>query len=75
MDDLGVIRLVAMDNISRKRIARGGDGSEGKVLEMSGGLGESPLLTLLQVFPQSLRSVFGEKHLSWEKDAEGEDSR
>jgi hypothetical protein len=75
MDDLDVIRLVAMDNISRKRIARGGHGSEGKVLEMGGGFGESPLLTLLQVFHQSWRSVFREKHLSCEKDAEGEDSR
>jgi hypothetical protein len=75
MHDLDVIRLVAMDNISRERIARGRDGSEGKVLEMGGGFCESSLLTLLQVFHQSLRSVFREKHLSCAKDAEGEDSR
>jgi hypothetical protein len=75
MDDLDVIRLVAMDNISRKSIARGGEESEVKVLERGGGFGESPLLTLLQVFQQSLRSVFRETHLSYEKDAGGEDSR
>jgi hypothetical protein len=42
MDDLDVIRLVAMDNISRERIARGGEESEAKVLELGGGLGRKP---------------------------------
>jgi hypothetical protein len=75
MDDLDVIRLVAVDNISQERIARGGDGSEGKVLEVRGGCAESILLPPLQDFHQSLGTVFREKHLSCEKDAEGEDSR
>jgi hypothetical protein len=41
MDDLDVIRLAVVDNISGERIARGGDGSEGKVLERGGGFAKS----------------------------------
>jgi hypothetical protein len=74
MDDLDVIRLVAMDNIARDSIAR----ARKEVKENLGeGAAEAPqavYLALLQVFHQSLETVFREKHLSCEKDAEGEDS-
>jgi hypothetical protein len=73
MDDLDVIRLVAMDNITKERIAR----ERKEVKENFGEGAEAPqavYLALLQVFHQSLETVFREKHLSCEKDAEGEDS-
>jgi hypothetical protein len=37
MDDLDVIRLAVMENISRERIARGRKESEGESLERGGG--------------------------------------
>jgi hypothetical protein len=75
MDDLDVIRLAVMENISKERIARGRNESEGESLERGGGYVKACRLTSLQVFPQYLGTVFQEKHLSCEKDAEGEDSR
>jgi hypothetical protein len=42
---------------------------------MGGGCAESLFLTLLQVIHQSPGTVFCEKHLSCEKDAEGQESR
>ena len=54
MDDLDVIRLLAMDNIARGRIARAADGSEGKSRKISEKAAEAPLAvypTLLQAFP------------------------
>jgi glutamate formiminotransferase len=64
MDDLDVIRLVAMDNITKDRIAR----ARKEVKENFGEGAEAPqavYLALLRVFHrQSLETVFREKHLS-----------
>jgi hypothetical protein len=74
MDDLDVIRLVAMDNISKRSITR----EKGEVKENfrnGGGGAASGLPGLATGFSLVQGNSFPEKHLSCEKDAEGRDSR
>ena len=75
MDDLEVIRLAVKEIIPEGRIAREGM----DVKEKFGNGGEStrgePYLTHLQVFPQSLGTVLGGKHLFRRKNARAENSR
>ena len=69
MDDLDVIRLAAMDIISIKRIARGGDGSEGEIPRWVADEPTAPPDPSTG-YPPVPGDSFREKHLSPERDAE-----
>ena len=75
MDDLEVIRSAVKAIIPEGRIAREGMDVKEKFGKWRGKHPREPYLTHLQVFPQSLGTVLGGKHLFRGKGAKAEDSK